>query len=761
MISLMTIYYLIWGSIYFIYLLAMVIDLDMLGTYANSIIWYTLCVLFTGLMLIGILTLFYLQGYSFEQFGSRGLIWAGIAVIILIVGLLLYQAWNTRQNYTNVRDKARRRIYRPIDYEYGRDSQDLERRFQIARSTVLNRVAPQSLQELWEQLMVDTPEKVPRLLTEILGDYPRDTPDVQYNLLWYLCISNQPLQNNLSRAEIRYVLGLDHPTLQRLVQDGIRPTLRVTPTYEGMTDRASLIFTLLSGSFVPPPENFTRYDQIKQYSPHIVYNLAFHQYQIINHTDGVYQIYPPHIYVASQPESAVEKVISQITPENCDQLMDAYQLAVTDKSIPFDQKVQRIQADLSSYHHVFNRPEDMLLPPSLQQMTEADIYTILAYYTNLELVEHYEPRSQWKNRNHLLRIIHDDIRGIPKWSILSTNYCTNDATMNIMTGESHGDVDKQDPEDPTLSYGLQKDYRCYQVSELEGSFREYEGMFQFRVPDYLPGDAGSAQFPIESIKQLREMLEIDGRIATKRLLTQITEGIAAMKSAKVQTHIFRQEYLRFSSHQQGIAQKYLAWMFVYSMWMRFWKGPGYPWPMKKVMVEFALTRSLGKRASPEERDEHVFIQEAVRSRIIELGESDPALNQWMTSLVAVHYEFKTKESHSASYTIKEKMDHLALGQECMGFGADTVLKTAYYYILHVLGIEEGAPFDRFIYDQLPGLLELEREIITNQLTTMIGRDNPGRVRVLNHRLDAIARPLPTQPPFQPTTYETNVHVTDH
>lgn len=39
----------------------------------------------------------------------------------------------------------------------------------------------------------------------------------------------------------------------------------------------------------------------------------------------------------------------------------------------------------------------------------------------------------------------------PKWSIHSVLNCNNDDTLNILAAERHGDMDKHDLEDPTLS----------------------------------------------------------------------------------------------------------------------------------------------------------------------------------------------------------------------------------------------------------------------------------------------------------------------
>ncbi len=44
------------------------------------------------------------------------------------------------------------------------------------------------------------------------------------------------------------------------------------------------------------------------------------------------------------------------------------------------------------------------------------------------------------------------------------------------------------------------------------------------------------------------------------------------------------------------------------MWMRFWKGPGHPWPLSKVNVNSPSARNREHRTSPQERDEYIFIR---------------------------------------------------------------------------------------------------------------------------------------------------------
>ena len=197
-------------------------------------------------------------------------------------------------------------------------------------------------------------------------------------------------------------------------------------------------------------------------------------------------------------------------------------------------------------------------------------------------------------------------------------------------------------------------------------------------------------------------------------------------------------------------------MFTYSMWMRFWKGPGYPWPLIKVNVRRESERNREQRSSPEERDEYIFIQDGVRSLIIEMYENDSVLNKWITELPTIYYDFETNDASCASHTIKSILDQIALGEYCMGFGSDTILKTAYYYITALLDYSQGHAFDEFIAQSLPRLQDLEYRSVTGQLQAV---STPGtRLHVLNNRLHILHEPIRQQQSFNPVNYQNNIHV---
>lgn len=742
--------------IYFIYILSLLIDTQYILNNPSIVFGIFLFAIFAVLFLTFLLMSLKAEGIKILDVKTSYL---ALIIGICIGSVILIAVWYYYSNQLNtvtLQQKYQQNHLIPLIYTYGRDSDDIRQKLNIDYlrayvgnilggfinfnhvSAVFAPDAHKTLEEIWEAHMSEF-EKLKSLYKQIFDQDFRDTPDVLYNLFWYLCISEEPLRNRLTVKEIQSVLALNNLELLELVQSN-----RIK--YEGATDRASLIFTILSGQVVEyqTSENFTeRYELIKSYDPIVVYNLAFNHHKIINHDIGTYSILPPYIYLATQTPSTVEDIILQIDHTNCNDLIEKYQLVKGDYKIK--DKVNFVRHELSLYNNVFTRPSGIAAPPNLENLNNDAIDHVLSQYTNVELIDAYEPRFQWVSRNDLLRIIKSDVIGRPKWSF-THNYCTNDDTMNVMSGTDHSEVDKDDITDPTVSYGVQKNYRCYQCSELEGAFNDYDGVFMFKVPDWTANSNIPREFPIDSIKQLLEIL-YKCSWNVRSLINKIEYGLKQLKSAKMQTLALKREYDNFTQEEKDIVDKYLAWMFLYAMWMRFWKGPGNNWP---------TMRFIDRRASVAERDEHVFIQEGVRTAIIELYENNDNLRTWINSLPVIYYDFETKEASCASHAIKETLDKIALGDYCMGFGSDTILKTGYYYITHLLEYPEGTDFMRFMDIMLPIITDLEYHVVTRQINNV--REKSVRYQVLRERLTNLQRPLGSLQPFDPSTYRNNIHV---
>lgn len=671
-----------------------------------------------------------------------------ITCLLLITGSVFYiyysQGENQRLNFVERLGRGRGI---PIVSDHNRVAIDHRLDLRLRNDHELFSNTNLTMSKLWKTVMCESPEKIREYLSDIFGGADiKGEDDFCFNLLWYLCISNNPNGMRLTTRQKATLAELSHDELLRLLPE----------EYIGARDRASILFYFLSGQYIPEYTNNTdRYKQVINYPHNVVYNLTFGHHQIINNQS----IYPPHVYLSQQEQLVCEDIISTIN-ENSDlnKILEETGLIIPGYNeylyqLPRKEKLKYIQEDISTYEQVFTRSNDYPLPPDLTTIEENNIYRILDNYTNLELVTSYEPRRKWNNRKELFLQIYNDVIGVASWSLVH-DFCTNDDSINILSGESKSDIDKNDQEDPTISYGTHKNYRCYQISELEASFREYDGTFMFRRPDWVPGQE-NREFSIESIQDLQDLIvQHSNNENITLLINKIAEGLRFMTNSELRVSALKSKYAEFTDQQKEIVKMYLSWMFTYSMWMRFWKGPGYKWPVKTNFVERMKSNN---RCSSDKRDQHIIIQELVRSRITEAYERDEKLLEWITNLPTIYYNFTNGESSCANYPIKQTLDDIAIGNYCMGFGSDNILKTSYFYLLNILELEQGDEFDMFINNMIPKLSEIELEIVQQELDVMENVGSP-KHKIYRERYSMLTNPIKKSYSFDYWNYQNNIHV---
>ena len=215
----------------------------------------------------------------------------------------------------------------------------------------------------------------------------------------------------------------------------------------------------------------------------------------------------------------------------------------------------------------------------------------------------------------------------------------------------------------------------------------------------------------------------------------------------------KSQYNTMSEEQQYLVRLYLAWLFLYGTWMRFWKGPGHPWPrMTAREMDVAI-------CEPSMRDEHVFIQDAIRTVLMNAYEKDPRVNEWITDLNSIQFNFRTRAGVDRGSKIGRVLEEVAKGEYCMGVAGDEIIQTSYYWIVH--GLQLGS-LDDFLAEMLPYLLEMEKQMVDYQLGNIrnpeINEEVRRRVEVLRERQRELEKPVPELPPFEPKEVRPNIHI---
>jgi hypothetical protein len=616
-------------------------------------------------------------------------------------------------------------------------------------------------------MIYSSPTFIRNLLDSLGFTYIDDDLHVYYCLLWYI-YGNADSVDVLDRMELRYISGLSTERLLSIFPPSFRNN------FASYKNKASLLYAAMSRRYVLNPNiSPQRYQEVTNYLPAAVWRLFSIRYR----STYLYNIhsYTPYDVVAMHPKDAIENIFIIADINNVFELIDMYGVVFPNDLEELDSILQGFLEQISVYDQVFTRNPNTLPPPPISDRdVQLEITNVLSKYSTRELLDAYEVDFVWNDRSDLIRNIAERGRGGAKWS-WNHKFCKNDDTHNIYDFTPHGEMNKNDPNDPTLSYGILSNYRCYQVNELVEMFNQYPD--EFKVPDVnLNTNIGTDpttrlpyndQFPVESMRQLVQLLENppNRQYNVGTLLNLTRRKLQAYTGIGNEIRRLKQELATFTPEQQSLIRLFLAWIFFYGNWMRFWKGPGNPWPYNTRDDNVCI---------PASRDEHIFIQNQILNIITEEYAQDPVVANWINRLPTVSYDFNTNEVTLKITSLVREIQKYLAGNACMGFGGDTFLQTGYYLIVNILGLNQPIEFDRFLEEKLPRLLELERGVVLQQLNEngelmkyindrtqkreRIEDEIQEKYRVLRERAEELNRGRRNLDRFEPTRVRDNRHV---
>jgi hypothetical protein len=522
--------------------------------------------------------------------------------------------------------------------------------------------------------MLLSEKELAEAISSVYGHIKNATKDDLISLYWWGMIFEPRLtRTNEEREEIAKL------TLKELQSV-------VPPNWNYPRDRASIIFKLNTG-YNPPRADATkepRYNQIIATDPNIVMKLAQFVYNYFGEpapaNDGnVYELYShfsPYRHVALQIPSIMEAFVINYDRNNVDNLAARMGMIIPTRIDSVEEKEKYYFDNLSAYKAVMTRDPRLIPVPDLADIPEARVPQLLARYTDQELLDGYELTDRFRNifqyasRKHLIdRIVRTRARTNNEWHFRKNN-CLNADRDNIFELEKRKDSDN----DPIISYGTMTNYRCWNKDELEGTWEEHNGTFSFNVPDWRQGDPYKS-FPIASIRQLRDLLQ--GRPEFDGLIRNIDNGFLLMANAEARVREFRNYYNGLPHADKAKVNEYLAWMFLTSMYMRFWLGPGRPYP--SVWREYG---GGGERCETAERNENVQRQFVARGEILEKMPEN--VRERVLSFPRIEYNFRENRAAVGAEPINFIIEKAQIGKFCLAEASDHLLQTSYYLTLQIL-----------------------------------------------------------------------------
>jgi hypothetical protein len=258
-------------------------------------------------------------------------------------------------------------------------------------------------------------------------------------------------------------------------------------------------------------------------------------------------------------------------------------------------------------------------------------------------------------------------------------------------------------------------------------------MFKFQDPDWKPapntpidnltGQPLRREFSLDSVKQLKSFIGFKiGQVSfnergsiyyinMKQLYDRIQEGIAKKGDLSSINGLVKL-YDFFNNEEKANIIFYLSWVFWLGLWMRFWRGPGYPWPITGGYT-------AKDRCNPDEREQNVFIENSVRDAIFDRFKNDERVNNFINSLPMVSYNYNTRMGSITSRFLNAHITSLiSLGRSCMGFGGDETIDNSYYYLTTLLKLPNTNNDDGFhniINQIIPQIINIEKASVEHLL----------------------------------------------
>ncbi len=406
--------------------------------------------------------------------------------------------------------------------------------------------------------------------------------------------------------------------------------------------------------------------------------------------------------------------------------------------------------DVAGYilHKELGLPRSELLYSVPTTERQHEITEVLLWYTDDEIMSFYLPNIEsrqrrgvithkFTHRNHIsTNISLSYVESNFTWTVQRDKYqvdCINGGNVNVAYGGSRNEDLSESTleeimEDPILTYGsflYGGKERCFRTSELLQIFTETLNDPQgadFPDPDYLiPGRGRPHVIDPLTGRRLPPTFNFNQMITLRSKLNRFIEtqiGVPGFdRSLIYQLYTISQQILpiRFPAEMNSVVGETLinileireivtanpawrndllilfGWLFMFSMWMRFWKGPGYPFNIDKV------TTSTNK-CVPIQRDEHITIELNMYNDMLrQLEKENVELAAFVKRLSVFNRDWSDRHSISIRTPLTQVLNKIQNGLYCMGFAGDELIATAYVYLVEVMDVPEDRVRDLVTY----------------------------------------------------------------
>lgn len=438
------------------------------------------------------------------------------------------------------------------------------------------------------------------------------------------------------------------------------------------------------------------YQQLLYKSPTFIMNCCRYMYRYFSR--DILSLYEPYGFLSlvsdgSRLELFIE-ALGTTSPETGDILTCEDLVSQSGNFMMFPPRISTTKEvyfleNVSSYEAVFSRTTRLAAPAGEQLKSQLMLCKILSTMTDTELMEIYHFEGvNWTSRNDLLvRLVALISATQPTWSFISNPSRSKNPRYSWYELE---DRSFDDPMNPIISFGDMFQYRSYSTSELDGAFTPDDNhVVHFYNPLYTSKSSvcegfqdTMQEFDMPSMVQLLSLLKGEQSMLPmfKTIISNIETGIAETNHVSKAINILKRSVMMCGGLASSSFEGILVQMFIMSMYARFWKGPGFPYPLK--------WRDRGDHIVEEETRDRNYTLAGFKLREL-LAAADPRIRKIFTGLLVINYVWSSGNVYLTRENYSTLFEDSAKSQMCLADMSDRGLQTAYYLLTSIFDLKEA------------------------------------------------------------------------
>lgn len=421
---------------------------------------------------------------------------------------------------------------------------------------------------------------------------------------------------------------------------------------------------------------------------------------------AVKKIYQTHniLRIIRKPQTILEKIVLSLNDKSSEvPLVEIGKMGIM---VPLNQDPREyLINNIHEYSGIQNRIPNLPYP-NINRLNNLDV-EYLSRFSDTELFSSLGCYVYYKSRGKLVKKLSKMV-SLPSFFItLNPGFAVNKKT--VVNEDNTNEIKL------AIAYGTLLRYHCYDLDDLITSFRFTEDnhitVFIFEDPIRINNKRNT--FKRKSISNLRKLLTIymkhytniiekgnktgeDVEIANKlqTLISNIDTGLNSFTEYRVNDLKTKTAIMAMPTTQQEIIREFLIEVFYTGMYMRCWRGPGYPYPINerdtkndfdpesllKMRIEKVLTPILDKLGS--EKCEYLLGHDRSEGTLVNLEKRD-LINWEGGALLTVEYTGVDFVSTGAAFGYY--YTRFIEGTQCIRMSSTQFIGTSVYYLQLLFG----------------------------------------------------------------------------